>query len=75
MDYDKVPTTVFTPLEYGCIGLSEEEAISRYGEDDVEVYHTNFQPLETAIPKRDENKCYLKLVCIKSENVGGMWKY
>ena len=26
MDYDNIPTTVFTPLEYGCIGLSEEEA-------------------------------------------------
>jgi len=68
MDYDKVPTTVFTPLEYGCIGLSEEEAIKRYGEGDVEIYHSNFQPLEFALPGRDANKCYLKLVCIKSEN-------
>ena len=24
MDYTNVPTTVFTPLEYGCIGLTEE---------------------------------------------------
>jgi len=68
MDYDKVATTVFTPIEYGCIGISEEEAVARYGEGDVEVYHTSFQPLEFVLPKRDENKCYLKLVCIKSEN-------
>ena len=27
MDYKLVPTTVFTPMEYGCIGLSEEDAI------------------------------------------------
>jgi pyruvate/2-oxoglutarate dehydrogenase complex dihydrolipoamide dehydrogenase (E3) component len=27
MDYINVPTTVFTPLEYGCCGPSEEEAI------------------------------------------------
>uniref|UniRef100_A0A8C3QCQ5 thioredoxin-disulfide reductase (NADPH) n=1 Tax=Geospiza parvula TaxID=87175 RepID=A0A8C3QCQ5_GEOPR len=27
MDYDNVPTTVFTPLEYGCVGLSEEAAV------------------------------------------------
>ena len=26
MDYVNVPTTVFTPLEYGCCGLSEEDA-------------------------------------------------
>ena len=26
MDYTNVPTTVFTPLEYGTVGLSEEDA-------------------------------------------------
>lgn len=33
----QVPTTVFTPLEYGCVGLSEEKAVGRYGEDNTEV--------------------------------------
>lgn len=33
----QVPTTVFTPLEYGCVGLSEEEAVTRHGEEHVEV--------------------------------------
>ncbi len=37
MDYFGVPTTVFTPLEYGAIGLSEEEAIETYGEENLEV--------------------------------------
>ena len=37
MDYINVPTTVFTPLEYGAIGYAEEAAIEKYGEDDVEV--------------------------------------
>lgn len=26
MDYVNVPTTVFSPLEYGCVGYSEDEA-------------------------------------------------
>lgn len=29
-EYDKIPTTVFTPLEYGCCGLSEEAAVERF---------------------------------------------
>ena len=29
MDYEGVPTTVFTPLEYSCCGLSEEDAEKR----------------------------------------------
>jgi thioredoxin reductase (NADPH) len=28
MDYVNVPTTVFTPLEYGSCGLSEEDAVA-----------------------------------------------
>lgn len=37
MDYNNVPTTVFTPLEYGSCGLSEESAISKYGQNNIEV--------------------------------------
>lgn len=33
MDYSNVCTTVFTPLEYGCCGLSEDEAILNLGEN------------------------------------------
>lgn len=66
-DYEKVPTTVFTPLEYGCVGLSEEDAVKKFGADNIEVYHANFQPLEATLSKRDENKSYCKLVCKKNE--------
>lgn len=69
MDYINVPTVVFTPLEYGSCGLSEETAVEKYGAKDIEVYHTFFQPLECALPKRDDNKCYVKLICVKSKNV------
>uniref|UniRef100_A0A0M3KI17 Probable glutathione reductase 2 (inferred by orthology to a C. elegans protein) n=1 Tax=Anisakis simplex TaxID=6269 RepID=A0A0M3KI17_ANISI len=36
-DIAEVPTTIFTPVEYGCVGISEENAIKRYGEENVEV--------------------------------------
>lgn len=67
-DYLNVPTTVFTPLEYGCIGYSEEKAIEHFGEDDIEVYHGNFWPLEYTVAKRSENDCYVKLICVISQN-------
>merc|ERR1712117_622198 len=44
-NYDNVPTTVFTSLEYGSCGLGEEDAISRFGDENLEVYHKNFWPL------------------------------
>ncbi|GBM96962.1 Thioredoxin reductase 1, cytoplasmic, partial [Araneus ventricosus] len=68
-DYDFIPTTVFTPLEYGSIGIgySEETAIEKYGEDQIEVYHSNITPLEWTIAKRETNACYVKLICLIPE--------
>lgn len=65
MDYDNVPTTVFTPLEYGCVGLSEEEAVARHGEEHVEVYHAYYKPLEFTVAERDSSQCYIKMVCLR----------
>ena len=74
MDYQGVPTTVYTPLEYGCVGLTEEEAEAKYGADKLEVYHTYYTPLEWTVPHKPENQCYAKLICDKSqgEKVVGM---
>ncbi|CAB1319979.1 unnamed protein product [Coregonus sp. 'balchen'] len=62
MNYDNVATTVFTPLEYGCVGLSEEEAESRHGKDSIEVYHAFYKPLEfTVVCKRGGDQRILGL--------------
>jgi len=64
MDYQLVPTTVYTPLEYGCVGFSEAAAIAEFGEANVEVYHQYFKPLEWRItfPRHMDDSCYAKLV-------------
>lgn len=66
MNYDLVPTTIFTPLEYGCCGLTEEAARQKLGDDNVEAYHQIFQPLEMTLPERmnkvKEDHCFTKLV-------------
>ncbi|CDW53378.1 thioredoxin reductase 2 [Trichuris trichiura] len=66
MDYDRVPTTVFTPVEYSCVGLPEEVAIQKFGESEVEVYHASFMPLEFSVPQRKSEKCYIKVICKRS---------
>jgi thioredoxin reductase (NADPH) len=45
MDYDLIPTTVFSPTEYSFVGLSEAEAHQTYSEEDVEIYHSETTPL------------------------------
>jgi thioredoxin reductase (NADPH) len=83
MDYDLVPTTVFTPLEYGCVGMSEELAKETYGEENIDSYLSYFKPLEWTVnhavkkngaPYREDNACFAKVVVNKadSERVVGM---
>jgi len=68
MDYTNVPTTVYTPLEYGCCGMTEEDAEGKYGAKDIEVYHSFFKPLEWTIPHKGDNACYVKLICHIPDN-------
>jgi len=75
-DYDLVPTTVFTPLEYACNGMSEELATETYGAENLEVYITYFKPLEwstnheekNGVAHREDSVCYCKLICNLQDN-------
>ncbi|XP_071848834.1 thioredoxin reductase 2, mitochondrial-like isoform X2 [Apostichopus japonicus] len=64
-DYSSVPTTVFTPLEFSSVGLSEESAIERFGEENLEVYHSFYTPLEFTVSSRPASSCYIKAICEK----------
>lgn len=68
-DYQNIPTAVFTPYEYGCVGLSEENAIAKFGEDNLEVFHTHFKPFEKGITEREVDECYAKMICLLKEDL------
>lgn len=42
LDYDNVPSVVFSHPEVGSIGLTEPEAIERYGKENIKTYNTSF---------------------------------
>lgn len=71
MDYVNVPTTVFSPLEYGCVGYSETEAQEKFGAENISCYHTGFQPLEWQFNKYrpETDSCYVKVICNKLDNL------
>lgn len=59
IDYDCIPTAVFSQPEAGTVGLSEEEAITRY--PSVDIYRATFKPLHHRVAGRDE-RMMVKLV-------------
>ncbi|XP_043470868.1 thioredoxin reductase 2, mitochondrial isoform X1 [Leptopilina heterotoma] len=68
MDYANVATTVFSPLEYGCVGLSEEQAIALYGEEKLEIYHAYYKPTEFFVPQKNVKHCYVKVVALRDDD-------
>lgn len=68
MVYRDIATTVFTPLELGTVGMSEELAIEEYGDDQVSCYASVFQPLEWALKERPDGiACMAKVVVLNSD--------
>jgi glutathione reductase (NADPH) len=51
LDYDNIPTVIFSHPPVGTVGLSEAEARARYG-DDVEVFLSGFVPMYHAMTTR-----------------------
>lgn len=59
VDYEMIPTAVFTTPEIGTVGLSEGDARARLGA--VDVYETRFRPMRNILAGRDE-RMLMKLV-------------
>jgi glutathione reductase (NADPH) len=59
VDYDCIPTAVFSQPEAGTVGLTEEEAVARYPA--VDIYRSTFKPLHSRVAGRDE-RMMVKLV-------------
>jgi thioredoxin reductase (NADPH) len=69
MDYLNVCTTVFTPIEYGCVGYSEDDAIEKFGASNIEVYHREFTPLEWSLStSRNHHTSFAKVIVDKLSN-------
>lgn len=69
MDYKNICTTVFTPIEYGTVGYSEDEAVETFGKENIEVYHKSFIPLEWSLSEsRSHHQAFTKVIVDKSND-------
>ncbi|ENW92259.1 glutathione-disulfide reductase [Acinetobacter dispersus] len=63
LDYDTIPTVVFSHPPIGTVGITEQEAIEKYGQKEVKVYNSSFTAMYSAITQhRQPTK--MKLVCV-----------
>jgi glutathione reductase (NADPH) len=67
LDYEYVPTAVFSRPEAAAIGMTEAKAREAYGDEAVRCYQTEFQPLFDSLRHHAE-KSMLKLVVRQPSN-------
>lgn len=72
LDYDNVPTVVFSHPPIGTVGLTEPQAVKRFGKENVRIYKTRFTNMYFSMLQRKQ-PTGMKLVCVgEDERVVGL---
>ncbi|MDD5266092.1 MAG: glutathione-disulfide reductase [Methylococcales bacterium] len=63
VDYDNIPTAVFSQPAIGTVGLTEAKAREKF--PDIDIYKTRFTPMKSALSGLDE-KTLMKMIVVRS---------
>ena len=74
LDYENIPSVVFAHPEIGTVGLSEPQAVGKYGKDNIKVYKTSFTAMYYAMmdPEDKGPTSYKLIVAGPEERVVGL---
>lgn len=70
VDYDNIPTAVFSQPPIGTVGLTEAQAREKY--PDIDIYQTRFTPMKNTLSGMDERTLMKMIVVRSTDRVVGM---
>ena len=70
IDYENIPTAVFSQPTIGTVGLTEAQAREKY--PDIDIYKTSFTPMKNTLSGMDEKTLMKMIVVRSSDRVVGM---
>jgi len=72
LNYDNICSVVFSHPPIGSVGLSEQAAIEQYGQENIKIYQTRFNPMYYALSDK-KIPSVMKLVTLgKEEKIIGL---
>jgi glutathione reductase (NADPH) len=74
LEYENIPSVVFSHPEVGSIGMTEPDAREKFGDENIKVYTTNFTAMYySMMEQEDKGPTAYKLICQgKDEKVVGL---
>ncbi|OFN79613.1 glutathione-disulfide reductase [Streptococcus sp. HMSC061D10] len=72
MDYTTIPTVVFSHPAIGTVGLTEEEAIKEYGQENIKVYTSKFTSMYSAVTSHRQEARFKLVTAGADEKVVGL---
>ncbi len=72
LDYSNIASVVFSHPPIGSVGMSEPEAVGRYGKDNVKVYTSRFTPMLTALTQHKQPASMKLVVTGENERIVGL---
>ena len=66
LNYELIPTVIFTHPPIGTIGLSEIDAVNQFGKDNIKCYTSTFTDMYSAVTQHRQ-KSTMKLICLGEE--------
>lgn len=71
VSYDNIPTAIFTTPEASTVGMTEAEAVAKYGEDGIKIYRSRFRAMYYTLPNMEEKTLMKLIVHQESDRVLG----
>ena len=72
LEYENVPSIIFSHPPVGTIGLTEKEAVEKFGISDVRIYESTFTPMYYAFSEKKKSSSMKLVVKGEDEKIVGI---
>ncbi|MGZ7144817.1 glutathione-disulfide reductase, partial [Streptococcus pyogenes] len=72
MDFQMVPTVIFSHPAIGTVGLTEAEAIKEYGQENIKIYTSAFTSMYTAMDNHRQMAKFKLITAGSKEHIVGL---
>ncbi|MAW33698.1 MAG: glutathione-disulfide reductase [Proteobacteria bacterium] len=72
LEYENVPSIVFSHPPVGTVGLTEKEAVEKFGISDVRIYESTFTPMYYAFSEKKKSSSMKLVVKGEDEKIVGI---